>query len=174
MAVQSILSNLPGDYAVPILVVQHMPASFTGSFARRLDTLSRLSVKEAEDGDILAAGKVFVAPGGRQMLLESKAGRTAIRIRESFESEQYKPSVDITFKSVSELYGKDALGVILTGMGSDGRKGAALLKSRGSAVWAQDENTSIVFGMPHAVIDAGLADRVLPIAEIVQQLASGM
>ena len=173
VAVQSILSVLPKEYSVPILVVQHMPASFTGSFARRLDALSKLSIKEAEDGDVLAAGMVYVAPGGRQLVLEEKGGRPVVKIRDSYENEQYKPSVDITYKSVSEVYGKQALAIILTGMGSDGREGAALLKRSGSIVWAQDENTCIVFGMPHAVINAGLADRVLPITEIAQQLALG-
>jgi len=173
VAVQSILSALPRNYSVPILVVQHMPASFTGSFARRLDALSKLSIKEAEDGDVLAAGMVYVAPGGRQLVLENKAGRPLVKIRESYQIEQYKPSVDITYKSVSEIYGKEALAIILTGMGSDGRDGAALLKKSGSVVWAQDENTCIVFGMPHAVINAGLADRVLPLTEIAQQLAIG-
>jgi len=173
VALQSILCALPRDFPVPILVVQHMPASFTGSFARRLDTLSELSIKEAEDGDVLMAGKVYVAPGGRQLVLEDKAGRPSVKIRDSNENEQYKPSVDITYKSVSEIYGKDALAIILTGMGSDGRDGAALLKRSGSAIWAQDEHSCIVFGMPHAVIDAGLADRVLPITEIAHQLALG-
>ncbi len=173
VAVQSILCALPRDFPVPILVVQHMPASFTGSFARRLDTLSELRIKEAEDGDVLEAGKVYVAPGGRQLVLEDKAGRPLVKIRDSNENEQYKPSVDITYKSVSEIYGRDALAIILTGMGSDGRDGAALLKKSGSAVWAQDEHSCIVFGMPHAVIDAGLADRVLPITEIAHRLALG-
>jgi len=173
VAVQSILCALPRDFPVPILVVQHMPASFTGSFAHRLDSLSELSIKEAEDGDVIVVGKVYVAPGGRQLVLEEKADGPLVKIRDSNENEQYKPSVDITYKSVSEIYGKEVLAIVLTGMGSDGRDGAALLKSKGSEVWAQDEHSCIVFGMPHAVIDAGLADRVLPITEIAHQLALG-
>jgi two-component system chemotaxis response regulator CheB len=173
VAVQSILCALPANYPIPILIVQHMPGSFTGSFARRLDALSKLSIKEAEDGDVLEAGKVYVAPGGKQLILEERAGRQQVRVRDSYENEQYKPSVDITYKAVSEIYGKDALAIILTGMGSDGRNGAALLKRSGSTVWAQDEHTCIVFGMPHAVINAGLADRVMPVTEIAQQLALG-
>lgn len=174
VAVQTIISVLPGDFPVPILVVQHMPAAFTGLFARRLDSLSKLSIKEAEDGDILAAGAVYIAPGGRQMFLEDKAARSVVRIRDSYENEQYKPSVDITYKSVSDLYGQTALAIILTGMGSDGRGGAAFLKKSGAAIWAQDEHTSVVYGMPQAVIEAGLADRVLPITEIARQLALGV
>jgi two-component system chemotaxis response regulator CheB len=173
VAVQSIMCALPANFPIPILVVQHMPGSFTGSFARRLDTLSQLSIKEAEDGDVLGAGKVYVAPGGKQLILEERSGRQQVKIRESYENEQYKPSVDVTYKAVSEMYGKDALAIILTGMGSDGRNGAVLLKRNGSTVWAQDEHTCIVFGMPQAVIDAGLADRVMPVTEIAQQLVIG-
>lgn len=174
VAVQTITSALPENFPVPILIVQHMPAAFTKPFARRLDALSKLMIKEAEDGDILTAGKIYVAPGGKQMVLESANTRQVLRIRESFENEQYKPSVDITYKSVSKVFGKAALAVILTGMGSDGREGASKLKTCGSEIWAQDEHTSVVYGMPQAVIEAGLADRVLPITEIARQLALGV
>jgi two-component system chemotaxis response regulator CheB len=174
VAVQSILSALPADFPVPILVVQHMPASFTGSFARRLNTLSKLAIKEAADGDVVAAGMVYVAPGGKQMIIEDRAGQSVIRIRESYESEQYKPSVDVSYKSVAEVYRDTVLAIILTGMGADGRDGANLLKRSGSAIWVQDERTSVVYGMPQAVIEAGLADRILPIAEIAHQLAVGV
>lgn len=174
VAVQSIVSALPGDFSIPILIVQHMPAAFTTPFAHRLDTLSKLAVKEAEDGDILSAGRVYVAPGGKQMCLELNAAKAVVRIRQSSQNDVYKPSVDITYKSVSEAYGDAALAIILTGMGSDGRDGAMQLKKGGSVVWAQDEGTSVVYGMPQAVIDAGLADRVLPLTEMAHQLAVGL
>lgn len=173
-ALQAIICQLPGDFPAPVLIIQHMPAAFTASFARRLDALSKLNIKEAKDGDILASGNVFVAPGGKQMLLEEDSGKKIVRIRDSKENEQYKPSIDISLKSVADVYGKNALAVILTGMGSDGREGAALLKKGGSSVWAQDEETSIVYGMPQAVVEAGLADRVMPITEIARQLALGI
>ena len=174
VAVQSITSALPGDFPLPLLVVQHMPAAFTKSFARRLDTLSKLSVKEAEDGEILVPGRIYVAPGGKQMILDNKSNQKIVRIRDSYENEQYKPSVDITYKSVSDAFGQAALAIILTGMGADGREGASQLKRSGSEIWAQDEDTSIVYGMPQAVIEAGLADRILPINEIARQLALGI
>jgi two-component system, chemotaxis family, protein-glutamate methylesterase/glutaminase len=174
VAVQSIMSVLPGDFSVPILIVQHMPAAFTSSFARRLDSLSRVNIKEAEDGDVLQAGKVYVAPGGKQMFVEGKAAGVVVRIRNSYEGEQYKPSVDITYKSVSDIFGSGALAIVLTGMGTDGREGATLLKKCGSAIWAQDEQTSVIYGMPQAVIEAGLADRILPINDIAHQLALGV
>jgi two-component system chemotaxis response regulator CheB len=148
-----------------------MPAAFTGHFARRLDSLSKLSIKEAEDGDVLQPGNAYIAPGGKQTLVEEQAGRKILRIRDSDDSEQYRPSVDISLKSVSNIYGSSALAVILTGMGADGREGSSALKKGGSSVWAQDKQTCIVYGMPQAVVDAGLADRVLPISEIAQQLA---
>jgi two-component system chemotaxis response regulator CheB len=174
IAVQSIMSALPADYPVPILVVQHMPAAFTGPFAQRLDALSKLAVKEAEDGDVPRPGRGYIAPGGKQMYLERQRSKTVIRIRESLENELYKPSVDVTYQSVSEVYGNGALAIILTGMGTDGREGALSLKRKGSSVWAQDELTSVVFGMPQAVIEAGLADRVCPINELVHHLALGV
>lgn len=174
VAVQSILSLLPEDFPVPIIVVQHMPAAFTGPLAKRLDSLSKLAVKEAEDGDVLSGHCVYIAPGGKQLCLEKRSSATILRVRDSYEGEQYKPSVDITYKSVCEIYGRAALAIILTGMGTDGRDGAAFLKKAGSAIWAQDERTSIVYGMPQAVIEAGLADRILPISDIAQQLVLGV
>jgi two-component system chemotaxis response regulator CheB len=172
-AIQSIISLLPDNFPVPVLIVQHMPAAFTGSFARRLNALSKLSIKEAIDGDILGMGKVLIAPGGKQTVLEDNFGKKVVRIRDSKENEQYKPSIDISLKSVADIYGRNVLAVILTGMGADGREGASLLKKRGSSVWAQDEDTSVVYGMPQSVVEAGLADRVMPLSEIARQLAMG-
>jgi two-component system chemotaxis response regulator CheB len=107
------------------------------------------------------------------MCLELSAGKAIVRIRQSTDKDLYKPSVDITYKSVSEAYGDAVLAIILTGMGSDGREGAIQLKKRGSAVWAQDEGSSVVYGMPQAIIEAGLADRVLPLTEMADQLVAG-
>ena len=174
VAVQSIVTELPGEFSMPILIVQHMPAAFTGPFARRLNAMSKLDIKEAEDGDVLAPHRAYVAPGSRQMYLDNNGSKTVIRIRDSSEGELYKPSLDITYQSVSEIYGNSALAIILTGMGADGREGAKHLKKVGSAIWAQDEHTCVVFGMPHAVIEAGLADRVLPINDMAHELAFGV
>lgn len=172
-ALQQIISALPKGFPIPVLVIQHMPAAFTGPFARRLDAMSQVEVKEAEDGDALLAGKVFIAPGGKQMLVEDHSGRGVIRIRESGENEQYRPSVDVGFRSIADAYGKNVLAIVLTGMGADGREGARLLKKGGSSVWAQDEQSCVVYGMPQAVVAAGLADRVFPLSEIAHKLASG-
>jgi two-component system chemotaxis response regulator CheB len=172
-AIQEIVAKLPKTFPFPVLIIQHMPAAFTGPFARRLDSISALNIKEAEDGDVIAIGKVYIAPGGKQMVIEERAGKQVLRIRNSTANEQYKPSVDVSFQSVSNVYGKSCLAIILTGMGSDGREGASYLKKSGSTVWAQDEHSCVVFGMPHAVVEAGLADRVLPITEIARQLTTG-
>jgi len=173
-AIQEILTLLPPNYPVPVLVVQHMPAAFTGPFARRLDSMCKLSVKEAEDGDILENGHVYIAPGGKQTLVVESGGRKIIRVRESKTSEQYKPSVDVCFESVSNTYGKYSLAIVLTGMGSDGRNGATQLKENGSSIWVQDEQSCVVYGMPQAVAQAGLADRIMPVTEIARQLAVGV
>ena len=172
-AIQEIVSVLPKGFPAPVLIIQHMPAAFTGPFARRLDSISALDIKEAEDGDVITVGKIYIAPGGKQMLIEEHAGAKVLRIRSSNPNEQYKPSVDVSFRSVANAFGKSCLAIILTGMGADGREGASILKKDGSAVWAQDEHSCVVYGMPHAIVEAGLADRILPITEIARQLASG-
>lgn len=166
VALQQVLMALPKDFPLPILLIQHMPGTFTGPFAQRLNQLCKISVKEAADGDVLAPGQALLAPGGKQMLLEQHAGQVVVRIQEPEPGQNYKPSVDVTFNSVARLYPGKALALVLTGMGADGREGARLLKQGGSTVWAQDEKTCVVYGMPAAVAEAGLADQVLPLASI--------
>ena len=171
VALQEVLSKLPGNIAVPILLVQHMPGSFTPAFAQRLNTLCAISVKEAADGDVLLAGTAYLAPGGKQMLLEKKAEQTVIRITEALPNQTYKPSVDVTFQSIAKLFPKNTLAVILTGMGADGREGCRELKLGGSVVWAQDQASCVVYGMPAAVTEAGLAERNLSLKDIGSSIA---
>ena len=130
VALQRVLTQLPANFPAPIVLVQHMPAAFTKAFAERLDKLCRISVKEAEDGDILRPGLALLAPGGKQMMVD---GRGAIKILPGDERLNYKPCVDITFGSAAKSYGDKVLAVVLTGMGADGREGARLLKQGGSA-----------------------------------------
>lgn len=170
LALQNVLINLPADFAKPIVIVQHMPATFTPAFAKRLDQLCKISVKEAEDGDQLKAGVALLAPGGKQMLVEGRAGHAVIRIVESEPSLTYKPSVDITFRSINKVYPNKTLAIVLTGMGADGREGARILKKSGSEIWVQDENSCVVYGMPAAIFDAGLADKVLDIYDFTQAI----
>ncbi|WP_428035218.1 protein-glutamate methylesterase/protein-glutamine glutaminase [Amphritea sp.] len=169
-ALQFILTQIPAGFPVPILITQHMPKAFTSVFAKRLDDLCAVRVKEAEDGDKLLAGHVYLAPGGQQMILDPSNASKLI-IRESDERMTYKPSVDLTFASVAKGYGRRAVALVLTGMGADGCDGARLLKNVGATVWAQDKESCTIFGMPKAVIEAELADAVLNL-EGIRQLFS--
>ena len=168
VALQRVLTQLPGNFPAPIVLVQHMPAAFTKAFAERLDKLCRISVKEAEDGDILRPGLALLAPGGKQMMID---GRGAVRILPGDERLNYKPCVDITFGSAAKSFGDKVLAVVLTGMGADGREGARMLKQGGSQVWAQDEASCVIYGMPMAIIKAGLADAVYSLDDIGRHLA---
>jgi len=150
----------------PVLIVQHMPMHFTEAFARRLNTLCRITVKEAEDGDLLQHGVAYIAPGGKQMELVRNHRGLAIRIFDGPLVNRHKPSVDILFNSVADLLAKSALGVILTGMGKDGSQGLLRMKQNGALTIAQDQISSAVYGMPKSAIDIGATDISLPFVEI--------
>ncbi|NWB95101.1 chemotaxis response regulator protein-glutamate methylesterase [Pseudomonas gingeri] len=167
VALQRVLTQLPANFPAPIVLIQHMPAAFTKAFAERLDKLCQISVKEAEDGDILRPGLALLAPGGKQMMID---GRGAVKILPGDERLNYKPCVDITFGSAAKSYGDKVLAVVLTGMGADGREGARLLKQGGSAIWAQDEASCVIYGMPMAIVKAELADAVYSLDEIGKHL----
>ena len=167
VALQRVLTQLPASFPAPIVLIQHMPAAFTKAFAERLDKLCRITVKEAEDGDILRPGLALLAPGGKQMMID---GRGAVKILPGDERLNYKPCVDITFGSAAKSYGDKVLAVVLTGMGADGREGARLLKQGGSSIWAQDEASCVIYGMPMAIVKAELADAVYGLDEIGKHL----
>ncbi|KRW59481.1 protein-glutamate methylesterase/protein-glutamine glutaminase [Pseudomonas sp. TTU2014-080ASC] len=168
VALQRVLTQLPANFPAPIVLIQHMPAAFTKAFAERLDKLCRISVKEAEDGDVVRPGLALLAPGGKQMMIDA---RGVVKIHPGDERLNYKPCVDITFASVAKSYGDKVLAVVLTGMGADGREGARLLKQGGSQVWAQDEASCVIYGMPMAVVKANLADAVYSLDDIGRYLA---
>ncbi|WP_426811064.1 chemotaxis response regulator protein-glutamate methylesterase [Pseudomonas sp. WOUb67] len=167
VALQRVLTQLPANFPAPIVLIQHMPAAFTKAFAERLDKLCRINVKEAEDGDMLRPGLALLAPGGKQMMID---GRGTVKILPGDERLNYKPCVDITFGSAAKSYGDKVLSVVLTGMGADGREGARLLKQGGSTVWAQDEASCVIYGMPMAIVKANLADAVYSLDEIGKHL----
>ncbi|MFT0870011.1 protein-glutamate methylesterase/protein-glutamine glutaminase [Pseudomonas sp. CAM1A] len=167
VALQRVLTQLPAGFPAPIVLIQHMPAAFTKAFAERLDKLCKISVKEAEDGDVLRPGLALLAPGGKQMMVD---GRGTVKILPGDERLNYKPCVDITFGSAAKSYGDKVLSVVLTGMGADGREGARLLKQGGSTVWAQDEASCVIYGMPMAIVKANLADAVYSLDEIGKHL----
>lgn len=169
VAVQQILSELPAGFPHPVLVTVHMPAAFTHTYAERLDGICRLHVSEAVDGDRLSPGRVLIAPGGQQTLVARNGSALSVRVQPGGEH-LYKPSVDITFTSAAKALGGRTLAMVLTGMGSDGAMGAAELKRVGAQVWAQDEASCVVYGMPQAVARAGAADRILPLGKIAGAL----
>lgn len=171
VVIEDILKKMAADFPLPVLVVQHMPAGFTRAFAERLDELCSLDVIEAGDGMAIRPGKVYLAPGGRQMEISKNGSGKLIRITDLAGHVHYKPSVDVTFSSVAGIYGGKVLAIILTGMGTDGCLGAKLLKQQGATIWAQDRGTSVVYGMPMAIINNKLADKVLSSADIGTRLA---
>lgn len=165
-AVQKVLSALPEDFPAPILIAQHMPASFTGPFADRLDKQCKISVKEAEDGEKLRDGWAYVCPGGKHLRVAARLSTRTVVVSEEPKTAIYKPSANELMASVGEQIGVRALGVILTGMGSDGVIGMETLKKRGGRALAQNEASCVVYGMPKAVVDARLADEVLDIEDM--------
>lgn len=170
VALQKILTQLPVNYPHPIVLIQHMPATFTAAFASRLNSLCKIQVKEAEDGDVLKPGVAYLAPGGKQMMIEGRPGSAKLRIIDGGERMNYKPCVDVTFGSAAKIYSNQVLSMVLTGMGADGREGARMLKSAGSTIWAQDEDSCVVYGMPQAVAKAGISTEDLPLDRIAERM----
>jgi two-component system, chemotaxis family, protein-glutamate methylesterase/glutaminase len=179
-ALERVLPTLPGTFPLPVLIVQHMPEMFTELLAERLDTCCRLRVRESAEGDPVCPGWISIARGNWHMEVLAGAGPTAeprIHLTQTALVNHCRPAVDVLFRSVAGVYGGGALAVVLTGMGSDGLEGCRLLRAAGSTVIAQDQATSIVWGMPGAVTGAGLADRVLPLDAIgpeIIRLAAGL
>lgn len=174
VALQRVLTALPASFPAPLVLVQHMPASFTPAFAERLNKLCQIEVRQAEDGDVLRPGLALLAPGGKQMMIENRSGQARVRILPGDERLNYKPCVDVTFGSLARSFPGKTLGVILTGMGSDGKEGCRLMKQSGSDVWSQDEKSSVIYGMPMAVAKAGLTDEVLSLDDIGPRLIEGV
>jgi two-component system chemotaxis response regulator CheB len=157
-----VLEALPID-CPGITIVQHMPEKFTEAFARRLDSLCAMEVKEAADGDTVLRGRVLIAPGNKHMLLQRSGARYYVSIREGQLVSRHRPSVDVLFRSAARFAGPNALGIIMTGMGDDGARGLGEMKSAGAATVAQDEASSVVFGMPKEAIARGAAGKVMPL-----------
>lgn len=170
-ALQQVLSSLPADIDAPILVVQHMPAGFTKSLAGRLDTLSQITVKEAEDGELLQKGTAYIAPGGFHLEIKNIGASLAVRLAETAPRSGHRPSVDVMFESISCIKNYSSIAVIMTGMGSDGAKGIIELKKNGNVkVIAESDETSIVFGMPKAAIATNLVDEVANVEQIAESI----
>jgi two-component system chemotaxis response regulator CheB len=164
-ALKTFLEALPLD-SPGIVIVQHMPENFTTSFAKRLDSICKISVKEAEDGDSVIRGRALIAPGNFHSLLKRSGARYYVEVKEGPLVSRHRPSVDVLFRSAARYAGKNAVGVIMTGMGDDGAKGMLELKDAGAYNIAQDEHSCVVFGMPNEAIKLGGVDKVLPLENI--------
>jgi two-component system chemotaxis response regulator CheB len=168
-SLREILEVLPA--ASPgIVIVQHMPEKFTEAFARRLDGLCQMEVKEAADGDTVLRGRVLIAPGDRHMLLQRSGARYYVSVKEGPLVSRHRPSVDVLFRSAARYAGANAVGIIMTGMGDDGARGLLEMKNAGAYTVAQDEATSVVFGMPKEAIALGAADKVLPLDRLPAEI----
>ncbi len=168
-ALRFLLESMPAD-APGIVIIQHMPEHFTAAFAKRLDGLCRITVKEAANDDTVIRGRALIAPGNHHLLLKRSGARYYVEIKDGPLVCRHRPSVDVLFRSTARYAGKNAVGVILTGMGDDGARGMAEMKEAGAATIAQDEETCVVFGMPHEAIKRGCVDKVLPLETIPPQI----
>ncbi|MFL6332481.1 MAG: chemotaxis response regulator protein-glutamate methylesterase [Pyrinomonadaceae bacterium] len=159
-----LIPQLPADFPVPVAMVMHMPVGYTEMYARKLDELSPLDVREAHEGDVLRAGSALLAPAGRHLTFRRGADGKVVAHLDSkpFET-PHRPAVDVLFQSAAEVYGQRVLGVVMTGMGSDGRAGAAWIKAQGGLVYTESEESCVVYGMPASVVEAGLSDRSVPL-----------
>ena len=170
MALMQIFSQITTPLHIPIFIVQHMPPSFTALLAARLSAAGVITVKEAQEGEVAEAGMGYIAPGGFHMTLEKSGTKTILHLNTDPPENSCRPAVDVLFRAAAQVYGSGVLAVMLTGMGYDGLKGCQLIASKGGQVIAQDEATSVVWGMPGAVVQAGLAQAVLPIEKMSEEI----
>jgi two-component system, chemotaxis family, protein-glutamate methylesterase/glutaminase len=169
-ALAEVLAALPADFPVPVVIVQHMPATFTRFLAERLALICPLPVHEAHAGAKLTAGEVWIAPGDYHLIVSGVRSSCSLQLIQSPPENSCRPSVDVLFRSVAQVFGQGLLAVVMTGMGQDGLRGAEAVCSLGGRVWAQDAATSVVWGMPGFVVQNGLAQRVLPVSLIGKEL----
>lgn len=170
-ALREVLEALPAD-SPGIVIVQHMPEKFTNAFARRLDGICAVDIKEAEDGDVLRQGLVLIAPGNRHLALHRAGSRYTVNIVDGPHVSRHRPSVDVLFRSAAQAAGRNAMGVILTGMGDDGARGLLEMREMGSHTVAQDEESCVVFGMPKEAIQRGAAVKVLPLSRVAHEITT--
>jgi len=169
-ALQRLLSSLPGDLPLGLVIAQHMPERFTRAFAERLDRMSAFDVSEANDGDLLKPGAALVAPGGKNLQIVLSAEGAKVRLVEVSDREKFVPSIDLLFESAAKELKARAVGVLLTGMGCDGREGMRALKAAGALTLAESEESAVIFGMPKEAIAAGAVSRVLSLRDIADEL----
>jgi two-component system chemotaxis response regulator CheB len=170
LSLHDVLPELSESFTLPLFIVQHMPPRFTKTLADRLDSRCSHTVVEAEQGMIVQSGSIYLAPGGKHMTLIRGAGMVKIQVSDEPKDRLHRPSVDVLFESAAAVYGNQLLGLIMTGMGNDGTKGARAIKESGGLIYAQDEASCVVYGMPKAVTLAGLVDDVLSLSDIAPAL----
>ncbi|MGV8834064.1 MAG: protein-glutamate methylesterase/protein-glutamine glutaminase [Devosia sp.] len=170
-ALREVLEALPAD-SPAIVIVQHMPEKFTDAFARRLNSLCAVTVKEAEDGDVVQPGRVLIAPGNQHMVLHRTGTRYTVNIVEGPHVSRHRPSVDVLFRSAAQTAGRNAMGIILTGMGDDGARGLLEMREAGSVTLAQDEESCVVFGMPKEAIERGAAAKIVALNKVANEIGA--
>ena len=170
-ALKRLIPQLPSDFPVPVVMVMHMPVGYTEMYAAKLNELSNLEVREAAEGDELKTGRVFLAPAGRHLTLKRNAdGKVVTHLDARPFSTLHRPSVDVLFQSAAEVYRNRVLGVVMTGMGSDGKQGAAWIKSQGGLVFTEAESSCVVYGMPGVVMEAGLSDKSIALEDMAHAI----
>jgi two-component system chemotaxis response regulator CheB len=173
-ALQAIIPRLPEGLESPILVVQHMPLGFTRSLAERLDARSALRVREAADGDLVAAGQVLIAPAGRHMKIRQRGSAVKVVLDEEPSDSLHRPSADVLMTSVAKVYGQGSFGVLLTGMGSDGVEGLRAIRAAGGRTLAESEETCVIYGMPKAAVEAGVVERSVPLGRVADEILAAV
>jgi two-component system chemotaxis response regulator CheB len=167
-ALKRIIPRLPGDFPVPLAIVMHMPVGYTEMYARRLGEISQLDVREAQEGDVLNPGVVLIAPAGRHLTFVRVLSNTVVAHLDARPFDTlHRPSVDIMFRSAADVFGDKVLGIVMTGMGSDGTEGAGAIKASGGMVFTESESSCIVYGMPRAVVERNFSDRVVALDQMV-------
>ena len=173
-ALQTVVGALPAGFAASVLVVQHIPRGFTRSLAERLDARSSLPVREAKDGEPVEPGKVLVAPAGIHSRLVRRRGRVEVALEEEPRGALHRPSADVVMGSTAEVFGPASVGVVLTGMGSDGTEGLRAIREKGGLTVAESEATSVIYGMPKAAIEAGVVQRVVPLEKVAGEILAAV
>jgi len=169
-ALAEVMPHIPKDCPVPILIVQHMPPVFTKCLAERLTAKSQIPIHEGQPGDVVVPGHAWIAPGDYHMVVERKGPQIVLATNQDPQENSCRPAVDVMFRSVAEVYGAAVLAVVLTGMGQDGMRGAEVIREAGGQVLAQDEASSVVWGMPGSVVQAGFANSILPLSQVSTEI----
>jgi two-component system, chemotaxis family, protein-glutamate methylesterase/glutaminase len=169
-ALRYLIPRFPRDFSLPIVVVMHMPAGYTDLYSKRLNELSVLEVCEAQEGTVVRKGCVLIAPAGRHLTFKRSGSAVAVHLDARPFDTLYRPSVDVMFRSAAEVFESRTLGIVMTGMGEDGKEGAGWIKSKDGVVFAEAEESCVVFGMPRAIIDAGLASRIVPLERMLETI----